>query len=343
MEIDKSNMRQVIIDSAKQLRDGLDLVPTDLLSRILGEDGTKNISIKGNFKNVVVCGIGGSALPVDVLNTIMITKIPVYIHRDYDLPPFTNKESLLIFISYSGNTEEVISSINKALSEKISSIGMSSGGQLEELCKKNNIPFVKIPSGIQPRLATGYLFSALAKVLSNLSIIDDISEEIIKTSADLEKLNPEFENEAKNLSKELIGKIPIVYSSAKFKDVAKIWKIKFNENSKAPSFYNYFPELNHNEMVGFSMIDESSNFYFIIIKDKDDHERNQKRMDLFTSLLQKKGPKIHFIEVRGNSMLYKVFSALLLGDWVSYFLALDKKIDPTPVQMVEEFKELLKK
>ena len=333
MELDKSNMRQVIIDSANQLKEGLDL------AKDISFDG----SPAGGFKNVVVFGIGGSAMPVDVLNSTVQTKIPVYIHRDYDLPEFVDKESLLIFISYSGNTEEVISSINKALSKKITSaVGISSGGKLEDLCKENNLPFVKVPSGIQPRSATGYLFSVLVKILSNSSIIDDVSDQIIETSTGLQKITSELEEEGKALAKNLLNKVPIIYSSDKYKEISRIWKIKFNENSKIPSFCNYFPELNHNEMVGFSEAKNNDKFYFIIIKDKKDHERNKKRMDLFSSLLKERGSETYFVNIKEGSEIYKVFSTLLLGDWVSYYLALKKNIDPTPVQMVEEFKELLK-
>ena len=247
MEIDKSNMRQIIIDSAKQLKEGLDLA--------------KNVKIGGNFKNVIICGIGGSAWPADLLKSVTDSKIPIYVHRDYNLPKFTTKESLIIFISYSGNTEEVISSIEDSLSNKLSSIGISSGGKLEKICQENEIPFVKIPSGIQPRLAIGYIFSALFQTLHNAGIINDISSKILETSDKLESLNNEFEDEGKKIAKNIADKIPIIYSSDNFRDVAKIWKIKFNENSKVPSFYNCFPELNHNEMVGFSNSVKNNNFY----------------------------------------------------------------------------------
>ena len=329
MEIDKSNMRQIIIDSAKQLKEGLDLA--------------KNVKIGGNFKNVIICGIGGSALPADLLKSVTDSKIPIYVHRDYNLPKFTTKESLIIFISYSGNTEEVISSIEDSLSNKLSSIGISSGGKLEKICQENEIPFVKIPSGIQPRLAIGYIFSALFQTLHNAGIINDISSKILETSDKLESLNNEFEDEGKKIAKNIADKIPIIYSSDNFRDVAKIWKIKFNENSKVPSFYNCFPELNHNEMVGFSNSVKNNNFYFIILKDTNDHERNKIRMDLFSSLIDKRGAKTYFVEIKEGSTIFKVFSTLLLGDWTSYYLALEQKIDPTPVEIVEEFKKLLQK
>ncbi len=341
MEIDKLNMRKVIIDSPKQLREGLILVPMNLSSRILGKVGTKDVKIVGDFKNIVVCGIGGSALPADVLNTVILLPVPIYIHRDYNLPPQANENSLIICISYSGNTEETVSALESAISKKLKIVCMATGGKVEELCQKNDIPLVKIPSGIQPRCATGYIFSVLVKILSNNGILTDMSQELSDVAESLEKINPTLENEGKKLAKKLVKKIPVVYASNTFKDIAMIWKIKFNENSKIPAFYNYFPELNHNEMVGFSQIKKNSNFHFIIIRDKNDHPRNLKRMNLFASLLKKKGAKTDFIEMKDGSLLFKVFSTLILGDWVSYYLALENKTDPTPVKMVEEFKELM--
>lgn len=325
--IDKSNMRQVIIDSASQLKEGLNLA--------------EKVKVDGDFKNVVVCGIGGSALPVNVLDAIADSNIPIFAHRDYDLPKQASADSLIICISYSGNTEETLSALEKAISKNLKIVGIASGGKVEEICNKNSIPFVKIPAGIQPRCATGYIVSAVAKVLSNSGVIKDLSEYFIEASNKLSEVNEQLEKDGENLAKKLLDKMPIVYSSNKFKTIARIWKIKFNENSKTPAFYNYFPELNHNEMVGFSNLKESHNFHFIIIKDKEDNPRNLKRMDLFADLLNKRRAKIDFVNIKEGSMVFQVFSALLLGDWTSYYLALEYKVDPTPVEMVEEFKKLM--
>jgi len=329
MEIDKENMRQVIINSPKQFVEGLKLA--------------ENVKIDGDFKNIVVCGMGGSALPTDILLSINKINIPLYIHRNYNLPPVAHSDSLIICISYSGNTEEVTSALKEAINKNLKIVSIASGGEIEKICLKNNIPLIKIPNGIQPRSATGYIFSAFVKLLENLKIIRLLSNEVLKTAFELEKINKSLEEDGQKLAKKLINKIPLIYSADNFKSVAKIWKIKFNENSKISAFYNYFPELNHNEMVGFSGIDKNSNFHFIILKDFTEHQRILKRMDLFTKFLKKKGVKVDLIEIKNGSLLFKIFSTLLLGDWVSYYLAIENKIDPTPVQMVEEFKKLLKK
>jgi len=325
-------MRQVIIESAEQLKKGLELA--------------ENATSRGRFEKVIICGIGGSALPVNILNAVTNVSVPILAHRDYNLPKEAGENSLIICISYSGNTEETVSALNEAVQKKLKIVGVATGGKVAEICKKNNLTFVKIPSGIQPRSATGYMFSALAKILANAGAVDDISGEIIKTSEKLEKINVKLEKRGKQLAKKLIGKIPVIYSSNKFNVLPRIWKIKFNENSKIPAFWNYFPELNHNEMVGYSGKSQNpnskfQNFIVLILRDKNDHPRILKRMALTAKLLDKSGVKTEFIEIRGSSDLFKVFSNLLLGDWVSYYLALENKIDPTPVKIVEDFKKML--
>ena len=327
--IDKFNMKEVIATSPKQLIDGLELA--------------KNIKIIKEFKNVVICGVGGSALPANILDSVVITKIPLYVHRDYNLPSIANKDSLIICISYSGNTEETISALEEAIHKNITVVSITTGGKIEKMCEKHNIALIKIPSGIQPRSATGYLFSTLSTVLNNCKIIDDISDDILNTAKELEKRNLDLEKEGKMLAKKMAKKIPVVYASNSFKTAARIWKIKFNENSKIPAFYNYFPELNHNEMVGFTDKKNISGFYVLIIRDKQDHSRTLKRMELMSSILKKKSVKNSFIETIDGSMMLKFFEILLLGDWTSYYIAINNKIDPTPVEMVEEFKKLLAK
>ena len=327
--IDKSNMREVINESSKQFAEGMNLA--------------KNIKVEGNFSNVIICGMGGSALPVNILNTVASPSVPVYIHRDYNLPAVANNNSLIICISYSGNTEETVSALQTATDKGFKTIAIATGGKVEEMAIEKNIPLVKVPAGIQPRSATGYLFSALLTILTNCGVTGDMSADILSTAKELLEVNASLEKEGKTLAKKLVKKIPVVYSSNNFKAAARIWKIKFNENSKNPAFWNYFPELNHNEMVGYSHINKTSPLHVLIIKDKDDHPRITKRMELTGSMLKKKGIKVDFMETKNGSLMFRVFASLLLGDWTSYYLALNKKIDPTPVEMVENFKQMMQK
>lgn len=326
--IDKQNMHKVIAGFPDQLITGLDLA--------------QHVKVKGPFENVVVCGLGGSALPADIMNSL---GIPLYVHKDYNLPPVTNEKSLVICISYSGNTEETISALQEAIKRKSTIVGVANGGAIETLCQQHSIPFVKIPSGVQPRCATGYIFSALITVLANSGMTQDLSSEILETAQKLKDLNLSLEKEGKILAKKLVKKIPIVYGTNKANSdaIARIWKIKFNENTKIPAFYNYFPELNHNEMVGYEGLKRAGmkNACVIMLKDPSAHPRTQKRIELTAQLIKKAGAKVEIILLKEGNDIFKIFSSLLLGDWTSYYLALEYKIDPTPVKTVEEFKKMM--
>jgi len=325
-------MRETILDFPKQFKEGI--------------ERAKDIRVEGRFENIIICGMGGSALPADLLLTYLNDlKLPFYIHRSYNLPPQAIKESLIICISFSGNTEETISAFKEAQRKKLKIAVITTGGELAKLAQKYNTSFVLLPSvKIQPQWAIGYLFGSLMKVLSNSGVIEDNSEEILKMAENLKPLR--LEAKGKILAKKLAGKIPLIYASDKFKSLARIWKIKLNENSKIMAFWNYFPELIHNEIVGYSelksQISNLKNFHVIILRDSGDHPKILKAMELTAVLLKKKGIEVDFVEIEGKSILEKLFNNLILSDWVSYYLAKEYKIDPAPVEIVEEFKKKLK-
>jgi len=320
-------MKQVILQSPKQFKIGL--------------ERAKGVKIEGKFDNIIVGGMGGSALPANILTTYLPDlPIPVYSHRSYGLPPQANKRSLIFCISFSGNTEETLSAYREAVDKSFKVVAITTGGRLEKLAKEKDLPLVIVPNDcLQPRFGIGYQSSALLAVLSNSGVIENQTKALL----DLSKiLNPEkLEKQGKKLAEKLIDKIPVVYASDRHKSIARIWKIKLNENSKIMAFFNYFPELNHNEMVGLTNL--KGKFHFIILRDNSDHSGNLKRMRLFADLAKEKGAGVDFIDIEGRSVLEKMFNALLVGDWTSYYLALAYNQDPVPVKIVEEFKGRLKK
>jgi len=307
-----------------------------------------NFIRKISAENIIICAMGGSALPGNILKAVnkslKLTKLPIFIHRDYGLPGETSKKSLVVCISYSGNTEETLSAFKEAKKRKIKIVVIASGGKLIDIAKKNKIPFIKVPSGIQPRCALGYQFSALAKTLSRMGLIKNIAKELLILEKDLQP--KKIETKGRNIANDLTKSIPLVYSSEDFSFLAKIWKIKFNENSKVPSFFNFFPELNHNEIVGMAetRIREAKRlFKVIILRDKNGDKRILKRVKVTSEILKNKGIKIIFVNIQGKGFLEKIFSNILLGDWISYYLALSQKINPGPVKTVEDFKRRLAK
>ena len=335
-KIDRSNMRRIILEFPKQFE--------------IGIKAAKNIFLEpGKLmrwpENIIICGMGGSALPGDILVTLR--PLDVFSYKSYCLPPQARNESLIICISYSGDTEETLSSFNEAFSRKLSVISITTGGKLAELSKKYGIPLAKIPGPkIPPRLALGEMFAALVQVLVNHNILGpEISEEVLKVGTFLKTGG--FENQGKKLAEKIFQKIPIIYASRRFRGIGWIWKNSLNETAKVLASCNYFPELNHNETVGFWQINKmqisNEKLYVVILRDPEDsHPRILKQMKIAKDLIEEGGVKVEFIDMAGKTMLEKVFSSIILGFWTAYWLALKYKVDPTPVKTIEEFKRRLK-
>jgi glucose/mannose-6-phosphate isomerase len=335
--IDKENLRQVILDFPKQFAIGLKLA--------------NHMKVGKNFKSVCISGMGGSSFPADILETYLAhlrkkdsTKnksLRIIKNRGYNLPTEANEKCLNIFISYSGNTEETIASLNEAIKNNLPSIGIANGGKLIDICKAKKIPFIIIPDISQPRYALGYFFSVLLQILKNGNLIEkDFSKVILTSIKKLEEVTVKSEVTGKKLAKKLFEKTPLIYTSEKLQGLARVWKIKINENSKTPCFYNYYPELNHNEMVGFTL--PQGKFHIVTLIDNNEHPQIIKRMRITANILRKKKINTDLIDIVDNSNAFlTIFSSLALGDWTSYYLALNYKQDPTPVKMVEDFKKAL--
>ncbi len=330
---DPSNFRQFIIDTPTQFKLGMEIA--------------KNAKVEGDFKSLTVSGMGGSALPVNLLQAFINTPdakpLDIYINRYYSLPPYSKQDNSLNFISsYSGTTEEAISSLEEVHSLGLPFVGFSSGGNIEELSKKYGMPHVKLPipyPNYQPRMGTGYFFGAMYQTLVNHGLIPDKSEEILANAQKFMDLMDSYEQKGKELAQKLKGKTPVVYASSIFASTAMVWKIKLNENAKTPAFYNFFPELNHNEMVGFT--NPQAQFFIIMLKDLNDDPRNLKRYEVTAKLLKDKGIDSEIIEMDGENVFSKMFLSITLADWASYYLALEYDQDPTPVAMVEDLKKIL--
>ncbi len=289
-------------------------------------------------KRIFYVGLGGSALPADLANDYFGGKIHLQIIRDYQLPENTGSQDLVIFSSFSGNTEETLTAFEDGLRKKCPSILMSNGGELENLAKRHSLPFLSIPDCIQPRCATGYFFGALLGILHRLGLTENHEGKLEQLSGFLKDNRERLEANGKALAKDLSERIPIVYAPASLNGACRIWKIKLNENAKIQSFYNVFPELNHNEMVGFTRL--LMNPSLIYLESPSMHPRIAQRMDEMEKLLGSKIP-IQRVKLLGKVLLHQMFESSMLADYTSYYLAMEYGIDPVPVEMIEEFKKQL--
>lgn len=288
---------------------------------------------------VVVCGMGGSNLASGFLEMVR-PDLDILVHRSYGLPANIKKNDLIIISSYSGNTEEALDSFEKAIGGGFNTVVISAGGRLLELAKEKQILYIQPPiSNIQPRMATGYSFLAMLKIMGD--------EENLKNAQEFGKnFNPEkFKEEGMMLAEKLQRKIPIIYASWNNKAIAYAWKVKINETAKIPAFFNIFPEVNHNEMIGFltggttpeGVCGGAINPCFIFLKDTTDHQQIQKRMEITEKILKEKG--FDFVTTTLNgSKFEKIFNSLTIVDWASYNLAKNSGFDPEDSSIIEEFK-----
>lgn len=330
--VDPSNMFRMIADYPQQFGKGFDL--------------TIKTEIQAPVERIIVTGMGGSALAGDLVNCAFEEelKYPLLISRNYQISYPLDSKSLVVVISFSGNTEETISSYKQAVAAGAQVVAITSGGRLLNLAMKDNVQFIKLikeSANFQPRMSSGYIFAILAGLLVKAKHLPFETERQVCNMADkLSVLNTE--GQGKQLGESLLNTIPLIYAHDKYWPVARIAKIKLNENSKIPAFWNVLPELNHNEMIGFS--NTNDNYRIVMLRDPEDKPNITERMAATASILRERpiGLKATIWDMLGKTKLEKIFSTLMVMDWASYYLALKMDIDPTPVKLVEDFKAVVK-
>lgn len=302
----------------------------------------------GPFREIVLCGLGGSALPSEVLMDAFADELtaPMRVWRQYGLPRRVDAHTLLIVSSFSGNTEETLSGIEGIAPDARNVVVITAGGRLEELARERQYPLIVIPTkdepqGFQPRSAFGFIVTYLARVLHGAGLMKDPAPRLREARDFLRTLD--LNGEAADLASWLDDRIPVIYTDdAHMMSVARITKIKFNENAKRPAFFNAFPELNHNEMIGFR--EPLGKFGVLYFHDPESHPRIHQRFEVMQDVFARE--QIHNVAFRswtmpGSSRIERVFAALMFADLCSYSTALLAGLDPTPVLLVENFKRLL--
>ncbi len=298
----------------------------------------KDVKASGEFSSIVVTGMGGSGIPGDILKGVLRDcKLPIIVNKEYSLPGFVNKNTLVFVISYSGNTEETLSAFKEAQKKRATIIVLTSDGKLRELARDAKVPMIVVPQGLPPRSAVAYLLFPMLVILHNSGIIKLNVAEIKATIESLK--NPEFDAKAKELAGHLKGKIPIIYAGPQHEAVALRWKQEFNENSKVHAFHNVFSELDHNELMAYEKAED--NFHVIMLRDEWDNAQNKKRMEHLKAILKARKIPVTEIVLKGKQHLVKTFTAIYMGDLTSYYLAEELGIDPIETSLIEELKKRL--
>jgi glucose/mannose-6-phosphate isomerase len=291
------------------------------------------------FNKIIICGVGGSAICGDLIRDLLKNRIfiPIDICRDYHLPSFVDENTLTFCVSYSGNTEETLSQFVDCIKRKSNIIVITSGGKLEEWCKKFNLPYISIPSGYQPREALPYLFFSIIACLQKLGIVN-LQKEIEETIELLKRINTDY---IEKFTFSMKDSTIAVYSSDEFYGVAKRVKTQLNENSKIPAKYDVFPELDHNEIVGYQNEKLNKNSFVLILRDKNEPEEIKTRIEITKDLIKDSIKGLGEIWSEGKSKLAKMMSFIFLGDILSYKLAILNKVDPVEVKNIVILKKRL--
>ncbi len=298
------------------------------------------------IQNVVLAGMGGSALPAVFLKSWPTTTVPFDIARDYVVPSFVGPNTLFISSSYSGNTEETLSALEDAESKGAQIVVIAAGGKLADKAAEKGYPTFTIPGGIQPRMSSFYFLAAFIALLEPLGLVPAGSRSELDAAADwlakqLASFAPEVatdNNPAKKLALELMGKSVVVYSGPLLFPAANKFKICCNENAKNVAWVNQYPEFNHNEFIGWSSHPEDKPYAVVEFRSNLEHPRVQKRFTVAEQLLSGLRPSPHVVEPIGETLLQQLLWAANFGDYVSLYLALLNGINPTPVDLVEKFK-----
>ncbi len=305
--------------------------------------------------SVVVLGMGGSGVSGDVLQSVAGPRllIPVHVIKSYGpLPEWVGRNTLVFAVSYSGSTEETVAALEDAHQKGARIVTVASGGPLADLAQEYGIAHVSIPSGLQPRASLPFLALPIFAVLESMGFLvgtaTDVEEAVEVVGALAARCAgsvPEAENPAKELASRLKGKITVVYGGYGIGAAAAMrFKSDLNEYGKAPAFWNFFPELNHNEIVGWNKVAEvtSQHVALVLLRDRDEHPRISLRFEITERLISDKVSDVIEVESKGVSALARMMSLIFVTQMAAIYVGLAHGVDPGPVEVIQALKAELK-
>ena len=304
-------MKDLITGFGDQLRHALEIGANTTL-----KENTKKI------ESVLITGLGGSGIGGTIVSELTAEEcsVPVATNKGYDLPGYINENTLVICSSFSGNTEETIEAFHKAKAKNAEIACVSSGGQLIELAKENNLNYIQLPSGDSPRAMMGYSITQLLYVLNHYGLIsDNFKAELNNSAALVDSLQEEIQADAEKITDHLYGKIPVVYACDGYQGMAVRFTQQLAENSKMVSWHNIIPEMNHNELVGWRTKNED--LAVIFFRNESDHKRNQKRIEINNEVVSKYTSSVMEYWSKGETMYEKTFYLINVGDHATFNLS----------------------
>ncbi len=330
---DRSGMLDLIVSMPKQIEEAV----------------KSKLSLEMEVESVCVCGMGGSAIGGDILADYASRSagMPFTVVRGVELPRFVGKSTLAIMVSYSGDTWETLELFDEAVRRGSKVVSVTSGGELADRSRKKKLPLLLVPGGIQPRAALGYLLGASAVVLSAASVapaVRDLKACIGALKTFQEGILPSIplkRNPAKKIANGLHRSVPVIYAPPNLRSVALRWQTQINENAKMTAFSGVYPEMNHNQMVAWAEDTNITRLLPVFLIDPSNKDLS-KKVGIMMGLIKEKGIEPISVKLTGRTMLETSLTGVMLGDFVSYYLAALKNIDPYPVASIVELKRRMK-
>lgn len=300
---------------------------------------------------VLVCGMGGSAIGGDVAAVWAAAHgVRLAVHRGYGLPAGITPDDLLVFSSYSGDTEETLSAFDAATAHGAARRCIATGGTLARRAAAAGAPYLAMPGGLQPRAALGHSLVALLTQLHHAGVLPDPVPDLERATAWLRHLAADYgpqakeaTNPAKQLARAWHGMLPVLYTGPGLAaPVGVRWRGQINENAKSLAIASVLPELDHNEIMGWSALPELRRATALVfVRDRDDPAAIAVRMQVTAEILTPRAGRVLWIDTPGDTLLERLLGAVWLGDWASLYLAFLNGVDPTPVAEIQELKRRL--
>lgn len=294
-------------------------------------------------RGLIVCGMGGSAIGGLLARAALgdSLALPMLIFRDYELPPWTSPDRAILCSSYSGDTEETLACFEAAEAIGATRYVMTTGGALADAARRANVPVVGLPAGLQPRHSIGYGFTVACEVAALVGAAPGMRTEIDTAAAHLDQGADALAARAAEIADRLADSTPLIYGCDLTVPVAYRWKTQINENAKRHAFYNHLPELDHNEIVGWTPDGDGERFAAVFLTDADQHPRQRERAELTAKLIAASASAVIEVETEGETRVERLLWAVMLGDLVSFQLAARNGVDPGPIELLERLKDEL--
>jgi glucose/mannose-6-phosphate isomerase len=329
-------------NQVKNMRTLVENFSTQITEAIKIGTAAKLTPSKHKITNVLICGLGGSGIGGSIVSQLVSGHgiVPIEVVKGYFIPAYVNETTLVIISSYSGNTEETVNCMKLAIHKNAKVVAVTSGGKVQEIAKEKALDCIVLPGGMPPRSCLGYSLTQLFFILDFHKLISVNYKAELEAAAkliDSEKVN--IIAEATIIAEKLKGKIPVIYATTNNEGVAVRFRQQLNENAKILCWHHIIPEMNHNELVGWT--EKNDNLSVLIFLDRDDYSRNLARVNINKDVIMKHTDSVREVWSKGNSVIEKAIYFVHLGDWISVILGEMRGVDLMEVNVINALKSKL--